>query len=301
VDVSIVVVNFRTPEMTIRALADARRSAGARSVEELVVDSASGDGSVEAIARACPEARMITLPENRGFAGAVNAGIAASRGRYVLVLNSDAFAIGPAIERLAGYLDAHLRVGAVAPALENADGSLQNNAYRRFPSPLTLFFEFCLPLARLTHGRALHPHNLPNRRFDRPRKIAHAMGAALLVRAEAIGQAGPLDERFFFYLEETEWQRRIASAGWEIHLDPAARVRHLGGASSGETYALASNHYFEGVTRFFDGALGARMAILSGAAISYLDALVQGRFRSDRERYRERADAYRAVISRVAS
>ena len=287
--------------MTIRALADARRSAGRRSVEELVVDNGSADGSAEALAFACPHARVITLPDNRGFAGGVNAGIAASRGRYLFLLNSDAFAIGPALERLAGYLDEHPEVGVVAPALENEDGSLQNNAYRRFPSPLTLFFEFCLPLARLTHGRALHPHNLPNRRFDRPRKIAHAMGAALLVRAEAISQAGPLDERFFFYLEETEWQGRIASAGWEIHLEPASRVRHLGGASSGETYAFASEHYLDSVTRFFDGALSARAAIVSGAAISYLDAVVQGGFRADRERYRQRADAYRAVISRVAS
>jgi N-acetylglucosaminyl-diphospho-decaprenol L-rhamnosyltransferase len=299
-DVSIIVVNYRTPELTIRALADARRSAGDLSVEEVVVDNGSGDNSVEQMAAAHPEASLVALPDNRGFAGGVNAGIAASRGRHLLLLNSDAFAVDGAVERLVAYLDAHPRVGVVAPALEHEDGSLQNNAYRRFPSPLTLFFDFCFPLGVVTHGRLLHPHNLPNRCFDRPRRIAHAMGAVLLVRSEAGRQAGPLDEGFFLYLEETEWQRRVAAAGWEIHLEPGSRVRHLMGASGADGYAFASKHYLDSVDRYFGGARSARAAMLLGSAISLLDARVRGLLARDKRRYSARADACRAVISQLA-
>jgi GT2 family glycosyltransferase len=186
----------------------------------------------------------------------------------------------------------------VAPALEYVDGTLQNNAYRRFPNAVTVFFDFCFPLGMLVQGRALDPHNLPNSRFDRPRRIAHATGAALLVRREAAEAAGPLDERFFLYYEETEWQRRIAERGWEIHLEPAARVRHIGGASS-DGPAVASPHYIASVERYFSGAPAARRAMLGGARLSLAASRLRGAL--GRPGAEAQAEAYRGIIERLSA
>jgi GT2 family glycosyltransferase len=99
-------------------------------------------------------------------------------------------------------------------------------------------------------GRTLDPHHLPRRRITAPLPIAHATGAALLVRAGAAAAAGPLDERYFLYLEETEWQRRIAQADWRREVLPYARFVHLGGGSSAG-FALASPHYIASVCRYY--------------------------------------------------
>jgi N-acetylglucosaminyl-diphospho-decaprenol L-rhamnosyltransferase len=295
-DVSIVVVNYRTEEMSTRALGDAVRSAAPRAVEQIVVDNGATEDSVAALKGGAPDARIVALGDNRGFAAAVNAGAAAAQGRYLLILNSDAFAKHDAVARLAAYLDGHPQAGVVAPVLRHADGSLQINAYRRFPNLVTLFFEFCLPLHPL-HGTALHPHALPRKRFSRPGPVAHAMGAALLVRREAFDQAGPLDERFFLYLEETEWQRRVARAGWEIHLEPAAEVAHLERASSGEE--VVSSHYFASAQRYFGRPRAARWVMRTGAGISVLAARAAAAVRPGDPRFPKLVRAFRRVRESV--
>ncbi len=297
-DVSVIVVNFRTPELTLRALAAAEAASGGLSLEEIVVENGSGDDSAAVIAAGRPTVRVIEHVDNRGFAVGVNAGIAAASGRHLLVLNSDAFLQADALARLVAYLEARPRVGMVAPGLKYEDGGLQNNAYRRFPNRVTLLFDLCWPLGMLTHGRALHPHNLPLSRFDRPRRVAHVMGAVMLVRAAAAREAGPLDEDFFLYLEETEWQRRMARAGWEIHLEPGALATHLHGASSGD-HSFASTHYIDSVRRYFGDSRVTRGVILAAAWTSWASLRLLARLGHQPRESRELARSYRGIIAQL--
>lgn len=266
-DVSVIVVNFRSAELTLRALADARRAAGGLTVEEIVVDGASGGDDVEMLRSGRPQATVLAQPENRGFAVGNNVGIERARGRYLLLLNPDAFAQGDALAALVRHLDGEPAAGLAAPLLLNPDGSAQDNVFKRFPNLATLFVDFCAPLAFLVRGRRLDPHNLARRQLREPRPIAHAIGAALLVRAEAARDAGPLDERFFLYLEETEWQRRMAAAGWRRDVVPTARFVHIGGGSSTAS-PLASPHYLESVRRYYPRPQAAMATIRVAAAIS---------------------------------
>jgi N-acetylglucosaminyl-diphospho-decaprenol L-rhamnosyltransferase len=267
-DVSVIVVNYRSAELTIRALEAARRSAGALLLEQIVVDNASGEADVELLGRELPEAAVITLAENRGFAAGNNAGIAQATGRYLLLLNPDAFARDDALAQLVRHLDAHPAAGLAAPVLENEDGTIQANLYLHFPSLATLFVEFCFPLALVAVA-------LRTRRAEPARAragwlpIAHAIGAALLVRAEAARATGPLDERFFLYLEETEWQRRMAAAGWRRDGVPSARFVHLGGGSSGSP-TIASPHYLDSAALFFRHGRAAERVIGVAAAVSWV-------------------------------
>lgn len=296
-DVSIIVVNYRTPEMTAQSVAAARAAARGLETEAIVVDNGAVD--VDSLRGALPDATVVASPDNRGYAAGVNQGIARSSGRMLLLLNSDAFPQGDAISVLARELDAHPRVGIVAPRLVHDDGALQVNAFRRFPDLLTLFFDFCAPLHPL-HGTRFHPHALPRQRFSGPAgPAAHVMGAAMLVRAEAARQAGPLDERFFLYLEETEWQRRITAAGWDVWLQPAATVVHLERASSGAT--VVSPHYLRSTALYFPRPRAARAVMRLGAAISVAAAAVAARLRPADPRFPKLAAAYREVLERTAS
>jgi N-acetylglucosaminyl-diphospho-decaprenol L-rhamnosyltransferase len=268
-DVSVIVVNYRSAQLTLRALADARRSAGALSVEEIVVDGASGGDEVELLRTQRPQATVLALAENRGFAAGNNAGIARARGRYLLLLNPDAFAQGDAVAALVRHLEREPVAGLAAPLLLNPDGSPQDNAHKRFPNLATLFVDFCAPLAFLVRGGLLDPHNISRRRLRAPRAIAHAIGAVLLVRAQAAHDTGPLDEGYFLYLEETDWQRRMAAAGWRRDVVPGAHFEHLGGGSSSSS-PLASPHYLESVRRYYPHPRAAMATIRLAGTISLL-------------------------------
>jgi N-acetylglucosaminyl-diphospho-decaprenol L-rhamnosyltransferase len=265
-DLSVIVVNYNNAEMATRALADAERSAGALELQEIVVDIDSPVADVELLRERRPRAEIVALPTNPGFAASCNAGIERARARHLLILGSDAFAIGDAVQALVRHLDAHPRIGLLAPLQLKPDGSPWDNVFRRFPNMLTLFVDFCTPLAFLVRGRRLDPHHVARRRLTKPQPIAHANGAVMLVRAEAAAATGPLDSGFRLYLEETEWQRRMARAGWERAVLPSARFTHIGGASS-SGFALASPYYLDSVCRYFDHPRLA-LAVIWAAAVT---------------------------------
>ncbi len=296
-DVSVIVVNYRTEELTGRALAAARGAAPGLELEEIVVDNGATEATAAALALHAPGARVIGEPANRGFAAGVNAGVRAATAERLFILNSDAFCQGDALARLVAHLDAHPRAGLVAPRLTGEDGGLQVNAYRRLPNLVTLFFDFAAPLHVLGHTR-LHPHALPPARFrGAAGPVAHVMGAAMLVRRAAYDAAGPLDEGFFLYLEETEWQRRLARAGWEIHLEPAAHLVHLEHGSSEAT--VVSRHFLDSAVRYHGPR--ARTVMRAGARVSVLTARAAGRLRPADPRFPKLERAFRDVLEHLGA
>ena len=293
-DVALVIVNFRTPELVSRCL----RAVGspASLAEVVVVDNASGDGSVEAIAQRHPGARVVRRGVNDGFAAGVNAGFAATSSPFVLLLNPDTEPHAGAVERLAAHLRARPRAGVAAPLLVEPDGSPQPSAYRRYPNAAIVFLELCAPLGyAMAHIPALDPYRLPPASYRTGTPVAHATGAALLIRRAAYEEAGRFDEGFFLYLEETEWQGRVRSHGWTVELVPRARVTHLvrGG---GEAALAPSPHYVTSAERYLALRGSSRparlLAIRGGLLAARLGlralALVPGR----RELNLRRASAY---------
>jgi N-acetylglucosaminyl-diphospho-decaprenol L-rhamnosyltransferase len=301
-DLSVIVVNYHSAELTVQALERVARSAGTVLTEEIVVDAGSSDQDLSLLRERRPRARILELGANRGFAAGNNAGISLARGRHLLLINPDAFAEDDAVEALVRHLDRHRRVGLLAPLLLKADGSPQDNAHRRFPNLLTLFVDFCTPLAFLVRGSRVDPHHVPRRTLTGPRPIAHANGAAMAVRAQAAAATGPLDEGFFLYYEETEWQRRMAAAGWERAVLPSARFTHIGGSSS-SGFALASPDYIASVCRYYDHPRVALAVIRVAAVLSRATALaVLGMgFESERMRNLERGFGELLVLLRRGS
>jgi N-acetylglucosaminyl-diphospho-decaprenol L-rhamnosyltransferase len=202
-----------------------------RGLETIVVDHGSTDGTLELVRERFPEARIVEQ-ENRGLGAGWNAGMRAAWGRYFLILNADAWVVGDAVERLVAFADARPEAGLVGPRLRNPDGSLQRSV-RGFPSPWRLATEYLFLRKLAPRSRALNAFYAGGFAHDEPREVDWVMGACMLVRRAAVEEAGPLDEAFFLFAEETDWCYRLREAGWRVWFCPDGEVVHVGGASHG--------------------------------------------------------------------
>ena len=178
-----------------------------------------------------PAVRLIANSENRGYGRAVNQGIRATRGEFVLVSNPDCDPRPGAVRALLDHLRAHPRAAIAGPRLLDQDGATEHSA-RAFPDHLTFLFNRYSLLTRL----------FPNNRFSRRyllsdwdhlslREVDWLSGAFLMVRRAAIDQVGSLDEAFFMFNEDVDWCRRMKQAGWANVYVPEAQVVHYVGAS----------------------------------------------------------------------
>ena len=202
-----------------------------RGYETVVVDHGSTDGTLELVRDRFPEVRLVEQ-ENRGLSAGWNRGMREASGRWFLILNADAWAVGDAVERLVEFADAHPHAAVVGPRLVNPDGTLQRSV-RGFPTVWRLVTEYFFLRKLAPRTRALNAFYAA--RFDHAsvREADFLMGACMLVRRDAVDAVGPLDEDFFLFSEETDWHYRFRAAGWQVLFFPGAEVVHVGGAGHG--------------------------------------------------------------------
>jgi len=231
------------------------------SIETIVVDNASTDDSVKMVRHAFPQVILIANAENRGFTGGNNQGIAASRGRYVLLLNPDTEVLDDALMRMVAYMEAHPDVGALGPMLLNPDGSVQSSR-RRFPSLVTAFVESTTLQSWFPHHRLLCDYYVLDKSDDAITEVDWVDGACLLARRETLDQVGLLDEGYFMYSEELDWCRRVKTAGWQVVYYPAAQVMHHRGQSSEQVKAFQIIRFNRSKIRYFRQYHGALAAAL---------------------------------------
>lgn len=302
-DAAIVIVNYRSAALVERCLRSVSAGSGSLRLEVVVVDNDSRDGSVERLRAALPTAAVVAMPDNGGFAVGVNAGFRHSHAELVILLNPDTEVNEGALPALVERLREHRRTGVVAPLLEDGEGNLVANGYRRFPGLLTLALDLCLPFGyAFAYAPRLHPYAIAPAALRAGVQPVHVCGAALAIRREAYERVGPFDESFFLYLEETEWQRRVARAGWAIELEPAARVRHLvrGG---GEEALVPSLHFVTGALRYLRmqhvPPILARAVFALALVLSWVALRLIACVPSKRARATQQARAYGALL-RVA-
>jgi GT2 family glycosyltransferase len=265
-DLSVVIVSWNTCDLLAQCLASLEAERQAVAFEVIVVDNGSTDGSRQMVARDFTQARLLTNPDNRGFATANNQGIAVAAGRYLLLLNSDTAVEPGSLGALVAFADAHPGAGILGPRLLNFDGSLQPSG-GNFPTPLSTLAQL-LGLARIS-GR---PRYGTRRDYSVPAVVDEVSGAAMLVRASLLRELGGLDESFAWGYEDVDLCRRATTAGWSVHYLPAATVRHEWGASrrlapaSTVLKAIAGRrHYF----RKHHGRAAAAL-VLAATAICHL-------------------------------
>ncbi len=240
ISVSVVIVSWNTCDLLencLDALQRKRESSKQPIVEIIVVDNASSDGSSHMVREKFPDVRLIQNRFNMGFATANNQAIRQSKGRFIMLLNSDTEVHVGALQKLTTFMDANLRAGACGARLLNGDGSLQIACHPML-TPGREFWR--LIFMDQLWSKANYP--ISNWDTKMPRRVEVIKGACLLLRREALEQIGLLDERYYMYTEEVDLCYRLDQAGWELWYVPEAAVTHYGGASSGQ---VAEKMYLE--------------------------------------------------------
>jgi GT2 family glycosyltransferase len=250
-DLSVSIVNTNSRELLLACLETLRGA----SAEIVVLDNASEDGSAAAVRERFSDVRVIEQTFRAGFGANHNTVIRATEGRYVYVLNEDTTSDDWAFERLVAYLDAHPGVAAVGPRLVYPDGRLQDSAWR-FPTPLVS------ALGLLTVGKL----GVKQSGGRAPHEVDWVMGAALLLRREALDEVGLFDEDFFLYSEEVDLQFRLRQAGWLVHYLPDVTVVHHESQFSAEIPERRINEMWRSRHRYWQkhhSGPGARLAALA--------------------------------------
>jgi GT2 family glycosyltransferase len=245
VDLSIVIVSWNVRDLLNLCL----RSLGGSSLEIIVVDNGSTDGSIDLVRSQFPHVRLIANTENLGFPAANNQGIQVASGRYILLLNPDTEVVRDALSTMVAYCDEHQDVGMVGPQLLNSDRSVQSSR-RRFPTLATAFFESTW-LQPYAPRRVLERYYVLDQTDEQVQDVDWVYGAAMLARREAIQQVGLMDEGYFMYSEELDWCRRFWEAGWRVVYVPAAQIIHHGGKSSEQVVPARHIHFQTSKVRYF--------------------------------------------------
>ena len=202
IDLSVIIVNYNNRNFLDDCLNSVFHATHRASLEVILVDNYSADDSVELVRSNFPSVKIIENQANLGFGRANNQALKVSRGRYLLLLNTDTVVKEGALDQLVEFLDTQPRAGACGPKLLNVNGTPQ------------------------------HQGGLFSRRFwlsQEPVAVDYLIAAALMVRREVYERVGGLDENFFFSNEDLDWCRRIRRAGWQVCFVPQAEIVHFGG------------------------------------------------------------------------
>jgi|SRR5579863_10312704 len=273
-DISVVIVAWNARHYLEKCLESIASAPPRRTLETLVVDNASSDGTSEMLEARFPWVRLLKSQENLGFSRGNNLAIRRAQGRYIALVNPDVIVLPGCLDALADFLDQHPKVGNVGPRVFNPDMTQQSTC-RRFP---TLWNNFCSAIglatkfknSRIFAGEHMFffPHN-------RTLAVDVIVGCFSFIRREAVEQVGLLDEGLFMYGDDVDWCRRAWKAGWQVVFYPGAQAIHDPGKTTAPypvRFALAQQR---SVLYYWDkhhgvwGRLGIRGIMVFHHAIRY--------------------------------
>jgi GT2 family glycosyltransferase len=229
VDVSILIVTWNSARWIDRCLASIPAACEGVDHEIIVYDNASSDDTLRHVDGR--EDVVIRSETNDGFAAATNRALARSRGKYAFLLNPDSELAPRAVTLLHEFLEKTPSAAAAAPLLEDHNGDSQREfQLRRLPTLRSLAGEIFALGKLLPRSNARHRYR--DLDLTKPQRVEQPAGAALLIRRSTWDEIGPLDEQFTpAWFEDVDYCRRLATAGKEIWIVPAAVAQHFGGAS----------------------------------------------------------------------
>jgi len=251
---AVIIVSWNVAAHLDRCLTSLKHALTTDEVEAVVwvIDNGSVDDTVEMIRERHPWVELHAQETNLGYVRANNLGLTAllDRAEAIWLLNPDTLISEGAIRTLLAFLGTHPGAGLLGPKLLNADGSLQECAFR-FPGLTQTLFSLGKMPDRLYYT-ALNGRYAPAL-FEQQDGfvIDHPLGAAMLARADAVRDVGLLDDGFFMYCEEIDWAWRMRKAGWQTWLVPSSEVTHIGGASSQQARPATTAYLWESRIRLY--------------------------------------------------
>jgi len=305
-----VIVNYRTPELSLRALDSLLPELDSRCDEVVVVENGSADDSMErlrsGIRTRSPGApvRVVEARHNRGYSAGVNLGLRAADADHYLVLNSDVIVREGAVSAFIARAEASPRPALVAPRLEGPEGEAQVSSFP-YPSLLGELVEAAGtgPVTRLLARLA------PTSAADLSDDARWISFAAVLISRTSIERVGLMDEGFFMFFEDVDYCRRVQESGGSIVDCPEARIVHLRGASSPvkrlrEQRKRLPTYFYDSRSRYFAKHFGRSALWLANAFWTLGQGIAAARELAGRPRHNARGaarDIWRGAMKPVTS
>jgi GT2 family glycosyltransferase len=259
-NVSVIILTRNTCAMTAEAVRSVLAGDASVATEIIVVDNGSTDGTSEKLAREFSKIRLIRSEKNLGFARAVNRAASQAAGEFLLLLNSDARLAPDSLALALQWLRANPDCAVAGAQLLNPDGSRQNSI-ANFPTLAT-------ELLNKSLLRRLWPEKYPGKErfFDAPLEVETVVGAFMLIRKTVWDSLGGLDERFFFFFEETDFCRQARRKGFRVMHLPQVRVWHGQGQTAKQVSSAARVEYWRSRYAYFkkNYGVGARLVLAAG-------------------------------------
>lgn len=229
--ISIIIVSFNTSRILQQCLTALYKNPGSNALEIFVVDNNSADDSVEMVRTNFKQIHLIENKENRGFAAANNQAYRLATGKYILLLNPDAFVKPGAIDTVISFMESHQDCGLCGARLENLDGELDPSA-RRFPNSIYKLFTLSGLSDKYPSSKVFGRGDFKYFDHNSIMEVDWVPGTFTVYRSEMLKETGLFDERFFIYYEETDLCFTAKKSGWKIYFVPDSKVIHVGGASA---------------------------------------------------------------------
>jgi GT2 family glycosyltransferase len=249
-DVSVIIVNWNGGPVVEDCLDRLPAALGSLAAETWVIDNASTDDSPARIRRRFPAVHLQINTANCGFAAANNQAAGQAQGRYFLLLNPDTLPCPGGLEALVRFAETDPGLGVAGPRLNHADGRFQRSCWRGYPglsmALIDALYLWKVPQLLLARDVEFDPGQL-----NGPVEVDHLLGACLLIRREAWQQVGGLDERFFLFLEETDWCFRARQAGWRAIYNPQIQIVHLGEHSVNQNPQRNLPQFYRSYVQFY--------------------------------------------------
>jgi len=260
-DLSVIIVNWNTKNLLRECLESLYKEIHDISLEIIVVDNFSSDGSVEMLRNYFPGIKIRSNPKNMGFAHANNQGILISEGKYVLLLNPDTILLNNSLSEMVKFMNENPEVGIAGCKLIHPDGSLQPSCYG-FPTLLRLFshassINSIIINSHLTRKwfkflTKILPRNFSHfNEHNTIRKVESVSGAFMIIRRDILNKTKLLDEKMFLYFEEVDLCFRVRNFGYKVVFNPHASVIHLGGQSSKQIQGKSLEYFYNSVFYFY--------------------------------------------------
>lgn len=250
---SIIIVNWNTSELLQACIKSIKTHTQGVEYELIIADNGSSDHSVEAIKQSfAPDItsgkiKLIANSENKGFAAAVNQGIAQVRGSYILLLNPDTYLVDNAFGRMLEFMDQiqpeqAKQTAIIGPKITYPDGTLQPSC-RRFPT-LASQLLILLKIHNIWPNlKPLRSYFMSDMDYSKTQEVDQVMGACFLIKKSALEQIGLFDEQFFIWFEEVDYCKRAKEKGFNVVYLATAHIVHYKGKSFSQVESPKKQRY----------------------------------------------------------
>lgn len=261
-DISIIIINYKTPEILELAVKSLKKTIKGLKFEIIVVDVESDYETEYSMRDKFPDIIFLPIAKNVGYSKSVNLGIkkADPSSQYLFVLNADIIAKEESVNKLFMYMESHPQAGMAGPQLLNFNNTFQNSSFRFYTPKIILYrrtffkhFSFA--------KRALNDFLLTGTNHEKIQSAEWLMGSAMFIRRGALKKVGLMDEQFFMYFEDVDWCRRFWDNGYKVIYFPPAKMMHYHGKQSSDSKKYAIIHIISAV-KYFWKYLGKKVSVI---------------------------------------